>query len=300
MPKTAAVFLLVFLAGGCAQNSSPVALAPDPAPVTTPTPAPAAAPVAPKPVVIDLSYYQILVPVGAISRSATFWSRVEEPVIDPSQGKDTGEANDLLNENGLRIGRGAVQDWPKFKKILDAAGANTFESHFLAPAATDEEIAMSGVLPDETLFSFDSHGLSGRVYDQCQNLMALSFAPAPGQADVVRLELCPLVRSVRRHYSYSVLNQPDTVEYTSDEQAYDLDLRVDLPPGKFLIVAPSPQAERPTSIGRQFLSRQAKTGERELIMIFAVNGRPAAITPASGARTDVANGPAAAAGGRAP
>jgi hypothetical protein len=156
------------------------------------------------------------------------------------------------------------------------------------------------VLPEETLFCFDRHGLTGRVYDQCQNLLALSFAPVTGQPDVVRLELCPLVRSVRRHYSYTVLNQQDTVEYTSDEQMYDLDLRVDVPPGKFVIVAPSRDAERPTSIGQQFLGRQTKSGPRELIMIFAVNGRPAAITPASEEHIDAGNGLVSSPGGRTP
>src|SRR5580700_7293076 len=53
--KTAAVFLLVFLACGCAQDPAPIARAPDPAPAAVPQPAPL--PKQPKPVVIDLSFY---------------------------------------------------------------------------------------------------------------------------------------------------------------------------------------------------------------------------------------------------
>jgi hypothetical protein len=295
MAKTAAVLVLALLAAGCAQERAPVvaAAAPDPTPAAQPAPFPQR----PRPAVIDLSLLQITVPTGSISGSAKFWSHVETPVVDPA-------VDDLLRANGLRVGRGAVKDWPRLKEVFDAVGANTVQSHFLAPAATDQDIVVSDLIPEETLFCFGRHGLAGQVYDQCQNMLSLSFAPAPGRPDDVRLELSPVVHSVRRHYSYSVLNQQDSVDFASDEHVYDLDLRVDLPPGKFLIVSPSPESERPTSIGHQFLTRDFKSARRDVVLLFVVNGYATADSPgapkvpASAGNTSAANGPASAAGGR--
>jgi hypothetical protein len=247
------------LAGcGATVNSSPPQR---PDPIALPATAPSAPTAPPRPgiTVIDLSLYQIVVPAGTISASKDFW-----------QGLDFA-GGDLMDKNGIRVGEGNVADWPRYKGILDSAGANTVPNRYIAPSATDQELAVSGELAEQTIFCFDAHGLSGHVYDQCQNLLVLGFQPTPGEPDAVRLELCPLVRATRHHYQYTVLNDQDVVDFTSDEHLYDLGLRVDLPRERFLVVAPSPQSERTTSIGHQFLTQDGKSGRSELVLIFVVN-----------------------------
>jgi hypothetical protein len=265
MRTTALILWAALIAGGCApaQNlADPVQTAPPPVQPRSPSAAPQA------PILIDLTLYQFLAPDRSISQSKDFWKRTGEPAVDAA-------TLDLLDKNGLRAGIGSVDDWPHFKEVLEKAAAHGMSGHFVATAATDQEIPVTGELPEQWLFYWDRHGLSGSVYDQCRNLLALSFGPTPGQTGAVRLELCPIVRATRRHYSYTVLNGEESVDYTGDEHLYDLNLHVDLPPGRFLVVAPSAQSERTTSIGHQFMKQDGKSGRRELILIFVGYSGPA-------------------------
>jgi hypothetical protein len=261
--RTILLVLVAAVLAGCGAATPTADPSPDPKPaaidpVAVPTTLPSAQ-TRPAVTVIDLSLYQIVVPAGAISGNKDFWQPLDSV------------GSDLADKNGIRIGQGNVNDWPRFKEILDHAGANTVPNRYIAPSATDQEIPVTGELPEQTLFCFDSHGLSGHVYDQCQNLLVLGFQPTPGNPAAVRLELCPLVRATRHHYQYTVLNDQSVVDFTSDEHLYDLGLRVDLPREKFLVVAPSPQSERATSIGHQFLTQDGKSGRTELVLIFVVN-----------------------------
>jgi hypothetical protein len=261
----ALVALATLFAAGCVENqkvAAEVGTAPPPPPATRPltvvsTPAPVL------PTLIDVSLYQFMTSAGAISQNQKFWDLTEPAVT-----------SDLLEENGLRVALGSVSDWPRFKRIFDRVGVNVVHEHYIAASATDQEIAVSGELPEQTLFVFDGHGLSGRVYDRCQNLMALSYGPSPAAEGNMRLELCPLVRGLRRYYRYTVINDQQALNYTSDEQFYDLGLRLDVPEGKFLIVCPSEQSQRSTSVGHQFLTLDAKAGRRERILLFVVNSSP--------------------------
>jgi hypothetical protein len=276
---------LAILAGGCVASRNLSAHVKPAMPATAPAaaasppatplprgvfPASSATPIMgdlPTPTVIDLGMYEFWLPYGAVSQNKQFWKWVREPVVDLT-------THDLLYQNGLRVGEGEVADWSHFKKIFDAAGARVIQGHFMAPQATNQQIVCTGELPQQTLFFFDRHGLSGRVYDGCQNLFYLTFGPAPRQPQAIRIELCPVVRATERRYEYTVLNNEQHVDYVGDEHLYDLGLHVDLPVGKFLIVAPSVQSDRSMSIGHQFLTQDAAAGRREMVLIFVANPDP--------------------------
>jgi hypothetical protein len=266
---------LTFLITGCndvpqprvvaaSQPSAPTAIQSDPPPVY-------ASHAAPVPAVIYVGLYQFAVPLGTVSGDADFWANVA-PALDSS-------ANELLDKNGVRAGLAAVDDWGKFKSILDKAGAgqpgNSLPQEFIGTSVNNEEFARSAEMPSQELFYYDSHGLSGTVYDQCMNYFALSFGPSPAKDGSVRLELCPAVRADRRQLVYTVLNDRDEIDYKTDEHIYDLNLRIDLPPGKCLIVAPSEQSRRSLSIGHQFLTLDTPAGRREIILVFVVHQPPA-------------------------
>lgn len=269
MRTIALIIASALLAGGCSQtqNVSAQVQPAAPAPVAPPPPAP---PAVAAPLLADLSLYQFMVPAGSISQSDDFWSKIDQTTLD----EDTFH---MLEENGLRVGQGQVDDWPFLKKIFDAAGAISTHSHFITPGATDQDITVSAELPEQTLFVYDQHGLGGMVYDQCQNLFVLTYQPSTAVPHAVRLELCPVVRATRRHYHYTVLNDADVIKFSSDEHLYDLNLQIDLPEGKFLIVAPSRQSIRPMTIGHQFLTRDGKAGRWERILIFVANPSPKAV-----------------------
>jgi hypothetical protein len=256
---------------GCAQPSR------DPAPVARPVTVVQAQPTPSSffnmPRGIDVAFLQFLIPEGKISGSAEFWSHIQEPVVDEDE-------NDQLNRNGIRVGEAAISSWKDIAPILNKAGGSVVSGHFISATTEDHEIPVSGDLPEETLFYFDDHGLSGSFYDRCQNYLAFSYGPTPMQSNCVRLELTPLVRGTRKHYEFTALGDPQGIRYVSSDHLYNLGLRVDLPEGKFLVIAPSSQAERTTSIGHQFLTHDANASRRETVMVFVVT-RPMPVPPAS-------------------
>jgi hypothetical protein len=269
---------LMTLISGCAQQS-PV-LQSDPPAASQPAAVdvdadslPAPPPPAPIPPVIDLAFFQFVVPQGTVSHNDQFWQNVLPAVDD-----DTAA---LLDRNGLRVGEASVQDWKGFAKILNKAGALTTGGHFLSIKPADQEVVMTPEIDDQTLFYFDRHGLAGDFYDHSQNIFSFTYGPAPQQSGVVRLDLTPLIRSVRKHYEFTELNHEQDIEIVNSQHLFDLGLSVDIPQGRFLLIAPSAQSARTTSIGHQFMTQDAHAGRREKLLMFLVNPSPTLITPAT-------------------
>jgi hypothetical protein len=266
-----AALILALVAGGCdsaEQTASSPAASPTTLPAIDPPPVAHAGPpeATTQPVysLVDLHMYRITVPWEKISTSSEFWSRIDETAIDPT-------AHALLLKNGIRIGCGWSSDWPDFKKLFDRDQADTYHVEFVSPAAVNQEIPVSDMIPDQTIFYFDSHGLSGAVYQRCRDSWALTYSPTPGQTDSVRIELCPTVSCVDRHYRFTVLNNRETFEYTADKKIFDLSLAADVTNGRFLVIAPSTEAARAVSVGHQFLTKDANAGRREVIYVFTAN-----------------------------
>ena len=222
--------------------------------------------------VARLDVYEIDVPQGEVSGSGAFWKHIEEPVVDVT-------TSDLLYENGVRTGEGDVTDWPYFKKIFDKAGADQHHSTLMAPSARSQALLIGPSIPQQRLFFFDRHGLSGRVYDDCRDFMVLSYQPAPRQPGSVRIELCPVVQSTEYHYTYDAMNVEQDFRLTRAEHLYDLNLTVDLPAGKFLVVAPSPDAKAPDSVGARFLTEEGPAVRMEQVLIVVAD-KPATLKAA--------------------
>jgi hypothetical protein len=108
--------------------------------------------------------------------------------------------------------------------------------------------------------------------------MLLSFQSAPRKANHVRVALCPAVRSLRKRFEYNLRNeaQPE-IQWISPEQIYEMNLRADLPPDSFLIVAPSSEGKWPTSIGSSFLVQDAPAERMELILL--ISHKPFTVDP---------------------
>lgn len=214
--------------------------------------------------VVHLFVYQLLVPYGTVSNNEKLWNRVSEDAVDVA-------TYDLLLKNGLRVGRAPVKEWAFFKSILDRAGTAFESTEYIGAEARDVEIPFSGVIRSETLFVFDEHGAHGRTYDQCQNLMSLSFRPLPRTDGTLEATLCPLIRSTRREYQYTSLGNEQQLEYVLPEHRYDLNFTADMPTGTFLFVAPSPDAASTSRLGNRFLIQDGNAEQYEKILVLVSN-----------------------------
>jgi hypothetical protein len=215
------------------------------------------------PVVIALDVYHLTVPAGAISRNDEFWKRVDEDRIDIG-------VHDLLLKNGIRVGVGRDADWPYFKGLLGA-----YPSSRSARGRTDAgkegyvEIAMKTKVPEQVIFGLDDQGHDwGRRFELCDDLLGISFIASthtPGEAIV---KVCPIVRGLRRYFRTTIYNEESQFELTQPEHLYDMRIEARLPLNDFLIVAPSTDARKSTSMGHTFLTTEGHAGPVEHCLVI--------------------------------
>jgi hypothetical protein len=98
--------------------------------------------------------------------------------------------------------------------------------------------------------------------------MSLTFQPAPRKTDTIRVALCPTVRTERKVLQYSVNNDEREIQYVHPEHLYDLNLRADVAVGHFLLIAPSPEGRRSTSIGNAFLVQNGPAERLEQLILL--------------------------------
>jgi hypothetical protein len=237
--------------------------------------------------VINSEMYQLQMPFGANSRDAAFWKLVDEDVVDVPTSR-------LMNNNGFRVGRARIADWPMFLKILEREGAIKTAEHRITahPAVEDARLDMSEEMPEELLYFFDEHGLTMRSYSDCQNRMSLAFAWAPRKPMTMRVNICPYVVAWETRYDYSLSDDPPATKYLPRDNFYDLHFCADISPGEFLVVGTSTATEDMNRIGSRFLTRDGPNQRYEEILVLV--GKPVAM---NGMKTHIAKPTTRAAGG---
>ena len=251
--------------GGCQSSASPEIAAP-----TTQAAAPATQPrtIGLRGVFLDV--YQMTVPAGTVSRNEDFWKRVDEQRVDPA-------TYDLLLKNGVRVGVAPTGDWDYFKGVLETENAHTLKG--TASAATSGSVMLTmrkGVRSQDIFYLSDRNELYGRTYDRCDNLMGISFRADPRRPGELRVALSPTVRATRTIFQVKYNGEEREIEQVAPEFLYDLNLRVIIPQDGFLVVAPSPDGEWPTSVGNSFFRKNGDVDQKEqlLVLVPRMNERP--------------------------
>lgn len=215
------------------------------------------------PMVQALDVYQITVPHGAVSRSQEFWKRVDETSVDVA-------TYDLLQKNGFRVGVAPAREWSYFRAIIEQYPADTKRTTVSGGGEGSLEMSMrKGIDFQNLAYLTDDNTLLVRTYEDCENLLAVAFQPAPRRPGRVRMTLCPMVRSTRRKFTVSVTNEEREYNYVKPERLYDLNLCADIPMDGFLVVAPSTLAKWSSNLGTTFLvdGGVAEQVEHVLLMV---------------------------------
>ena len=212
---------------------------------------------------IQLTIYNITLPVGGVSRSDEFWRHINENAVDVGP-------HDLLWKNGVRVGIAAAGEWDYLRGTLESNPARTQPSNFTG-RESNIELEMKLKVPYQDLFYYDGAGdLTGRTFDRCDNLLRVSFQPAPRKPGTVRLSVCPVVRSLRERLvpTGEASFNPTPYQWIHPEQFFALNLTADIPRDGFLVLAPSPDGKWPSSLGNTFLIKDGATEQTETLLIF--------------------------------
>jgi hypothetical protein len=218
---------------------------------------------APAPVreLFRIDVYQFTAPLGSLGRNEDFWKRIDEQCVDVG-------TYDLLFKNGLRVGVAPMSEFDGIRKHIDA-DASCHSLSVTGTVAKQVQLETRKDLVEENIFHFDSSNEPiGRTYERCTNMINLSFEPTPRKPGSVRVKLCPMVRSARTQLEFTLLNDERELQWVNPEAIYDLNLRVDIPPDTFFILAPSSDADRLTSVGHAFLTQDSATERLEQVIVL--------------------------------
>jgi hypothetical protein len=259
-------------AAGCSTFKKPAKASADPKkkteniadyfPVKPPPRQQAGDPQADPRLVVQLIAYKLTVPARAVSHSEEFWKHVNEEAIDIGQ-------HDTLFANGFRVGIAPRSDWEYFRNILERENVVTQISGSSGLGGHALELPLKFAVPEDTVMYIDpQHGLSGQIYERCDELINIHFEPVPRKPGDVRLEVTPLFRSVRSEIKYT-LGGPLTYVFTHHDYLFNLKAQVDVPLDNFLILAPSSDADRTSSLGHKLLRSVGEGKEYETVLLLA-------------------------------
>lgn len=214
-------------------------------------------------ILFKVDVYQLTLPLGAVSQNAEFWNRLNEQMIDPAR-------YDVLQRNGIRVGEASFSDWEYFRGLIDQHPGTLQQVAAVGQETRNLELPMRKDIPFQNVFYFDARNtLIGRSFDRSDNLINVSFSPAPRKPGFMRLSLAPVVRSQRKRLDFNLMNnEVAEVQFVSPEMFYDCSLRVDVPLESFIVVAPSPDAATSSSIGNAFLVKDGSAERQEQVLII--------------------------------
>ena len=206
----------------------------------------------------QLEVIDITAAVASISRDEAFWKVINQQAMDPQWLK-------FLQSTQLRVGLMDLSAWGKLKGVIDHY-AVTSQQTTIQGNARSTIVCKSAA--EKSIFFFDRKGrLQGRSYDQSDYLWGITYAIKPGQPKIVTMEMCPVVRAERKQMQFSRSGTDYELKYVQPEALYELGLKLDVPVGKMLVLAPTPDASRfGSSIGASFLinDEQSRMSERIL------------------------------------
>jgi hypothetical protein len=217
---------------------------------------------------IHLDVYQIDVPLGVVSGNEQLWKRVDENAV----GNGAGTA-ELLRRNGVRAGVVSRTEWGFFHDLMQRQPGTLRHAVVNGTHADMAPLALEGPadkpIEREDIFCLDEQNQPhGRTFEQCFNGVSLSFQPAPREPGTVRIAVCPTIRGERRRIDFSATNTEYDSPFAEVTRFYNLNLRADVPDDSFLIIAPSEDARRPSSVGGRFFIVQDNAERLERVVVI--------------------------------
>ena len=212
--------------------------------------------------VYTVEVYDLLLPVGTISRNDEFWSRIDETAVDVG-------TYDMLYRNGIRLGVAPLRELDGLKAIAGDAQTRTYT--VAGTEGKQIQIDMKLDVRDQSVFYYDaSNALAGRTYEKSDNLIFLSFERTPRQPGAVRLSLMPTIRATQKKLIYALRpgREDRELTYVTPETPFRANLRTDVPVNYFLVIAPSPTAITPDLLGWSFFMAASDSVKQEHVLVI--------------------------------
>ncbi len=213
---------------------------------------------------ITFDVVRVRVPNGLLSSSGKIWNHLDTEFLP-------AETLKLLHQNGIKPARGMQESWPPIKAILETE--RRVES-------SQNNLTVSNGLPllleldrpkDQILFVYRRDGtLAGAPWKTSTNLLRVEYGMSPRRADGMLFEVMPELRpdSDAAHEPRGIERWNPAPPGDRSLVLRDLAFRVELAPGQFIAIGPSPVIrELPFVVGSLMLSEE-REGEKFESMYF--------------------------------
>lgn len=211
--------------------------------------------------VYTIEVFELLLPIETVSRNDELWKRIDETSVDVA-------TYDVLFKNGIRVGVAPLNELEGLQKLTEDRKTKSFT--LTGSQGRQIELEMALGVEQQTLFYFDlRNNLIGKRYDKSDNLLMMSFASTPRRPGWIRLSMLPTIRATQKKLIYALLpGRPDKdFSYLVAETPINVNLRVDMPVTRFMIIAPSREANWPSSLGKAFFSKDTPSEKQERVLI---------------------------------
>lgn len=214
--------------------------------------------------VYELAVLHVLVPQAREAEVEKIWNFLREDALD-------ADTQLRLRQNGVRVGVGHAQWWEPIKVAMDAIEDHkvTLATPLRVPVGFPLSLELDSEPREQTLFCVGPDGiLSGSTWPDSRNVLRVSYAPDPHDAEKVVLFAVPEVHQRRDGWEWvrtesGLWQVPRQSMQTFDAAGFV----VTLGPGEFALVAPSANSRIYGLLGRAFLTRECE-GQRYGSYVF--------------------------------
>jgi hypothetical protein len=213
-------------------------------------------------VVIRCKVCVLELPINSASTSEELWNYLDQERVQCLSGAS-------LPLNGMRVGIGRSGNWPEISGILNRLTGKQLKqiSGIMVPNK-GSPIVLKDNQPEQTIFLVNAdQTLSGADYPPGKNL--LTFLCTINQQDPgkIMLTAVPQISTAQRNMSFEQDNS--IVEFRPEYLTFSpLTFRSVLSDNDIVVVGPSSQALRDSSLGHHFLIGQKDGVDVEILLVL--------------------------------
>lgn len=181
-------------------------------------------------------HYDVLraeLPTEPVRHSAKIWNHVDELRVE------SGSASSLVR-NGIRAGVGAAGSWDSIQAILSVAAARTETSRHVLRGDAPLTLELGTLPAAATVFSYDHAGrLSGRTVPPGERLIHIDHLLHPAAFGALELGMLLEIRHDRGAMEWRSVGGIIRQVPAYDRVRFpEVELKVSVGPGEFLVIAP--------------------------------------------------------------
>lgn len=229
-------------------------------PVTDRTPRPADRYV----LTVRMEMIPVSVPIGMVSRNERLWRYLDEEIADV-------RTNAALNRNGIRVGRGGVDDWAPVGRLLrEMTGQSLVRSRHLAVPGRATPIPLQSADRRQCIFVFNRHGeLRGRDYPGGRNVLMLACRVNNDRPDEVLVQAACVVQADDGRVRYVRAGGGLQLKAVPVEEAVEgVEFTVRVGAGQYLVIGPGEASSRSTSAGGRFFVSDDRGLKHETLLVI--------------------------------